>query len=78
MGAATGYSVGSGQSFGHTFLCIISDIPNMQNHAELIISGSLGVPGLVQGLGNHVQETLRRVVNYVSHCFKCGSGDKLL
>ena len=43
----------------------ISDIPKMQNRAELIISGSLGVLGLVQGLGNHVQETLRRVVNYV-------------
>ena len=35
---------------------------NLQNHAELFIQGSLSIPGLVQGPGSHVQETLRRVV----------------
>ena len=61
MGAVTSYSVGSGRSFGQ-YRFTISDIQNLQNHAELFISRSLGVPGLVQGPGNHVQETLRRVV----------------
>ena len=40
----------------------MTDIQIFQNHRELFIQGSLGIPGLVQGPGAHVRETLRRVV----------------
>ena len=57
----TGFTVGATQLHGETPFTL-RDLPNLQNHAELFIQGSLGIPGLIQGPGNHVQETLRRVV----------------
>jgi hypothetical protein len=61
IGMVLGYSVGAGRNFGDTPFTL-RDLPNLQNHTELFIQGSLGIPGLIQGPGNHVQETLRRVV----------------
>ena len=61
MGGVSGYSVGSGRNFGDTPFTL-RDLPVLENHRELFIQGSLGIPCLVQGPGSHVQETLRRVV----------------
>ena len=38
-----------------------NDVPSLQNHSQLFITGSLGIPGLVQGPGNQVQEFIRHV-----------------
>ena len=67
IGMVTGGSAFGGSQSGRPFgeiPLILNDIPNLQNHAELFIQGSLGIPGLVQGPGSRVQETLRRVVVY--------------
>ena len=61
MGMVTRFSVGRQELVGRT-LFIFRGIPVLQHHRELFIQGSLGNPGLVQGPGSHVQETLRRVV----------------
>ena len=61
IGMVTGFTVGATSTYGDTPFTL-TDIPILQNHRELFIQGSLAVPGLVQGPGSHVQETLRRVV----------------
>ena len=61
IGMVTGFSVAAGRNFGETPMTL-RDIPILQNNRELFIQGSLGIPGLVQGPGSHVQETLRRIV----------------
>ena len=38
-----------------------NDAPSLHTHNQLFITGSLGIPGLVQGPGDQVQDILRRV-----------------
>ena len=61
----TGFSAFGTTSFGEVPFSL-NGVPVLENHRELFIEGSLGVPGLMQGPGSrdavgkggHVQETL--------------------
>ena len=78
IGMVTGFSVGATSTNGETPFTL-TDLPILQNHRELFIQGSLGIPGLVQGPGSHVQETMRRVVvTAPPFWLKCRSSNKLL
>ena len=53
-GLVTGFSVYATASLGNAPM-VFPDIPILQNRRELFIQGSLGIPGLVQGPGEHVK-----------------------
>ena len=45
---AFGGKTGQGEPIGTTPL-VFNDVPNLQNHTQVFIKGSLGIPGLSQG-----------------------------
>ena len=60
IGMVTGSTVFGGQAIGGQSL-VLNDMPALQTHRQLFVGGNLGIPGVVQGPGDNIQEVLRRV-----------------
>ena len=60
VGMVKGATQFVGTSFG-TDPLVMNNVPILQNHTQLFIKGSLGIPGLVQG-PRGAQDILRRCV----------------
>ena len=60
IGMVTGSTVFGGQAIGDQTL-VLNDMPALQTHRQLFVGGNLGIPGVVQGPGDKIQEVLRRV-----------------